>query len=82
MAFDLEIPEPEEVKEKVKQELAVPDDHAKAISNMSEKKGEEILDRFPSNTDLIEEKLLDTLSSEEKEELKRMLLILHKNVQS
>ena len=43
MAFDLEIPEPEEVKEKVKQELAVPDDHAKAISNTAEKKGEEIL---------------------------------------
>lgn len=43
MAFDLEIPEPEEVKEKVKAELAVPEEHAQAISSTAEKKGEEIL---------------------------------------
>ena len=44
MAFDLEIPEPEEVKEKVKAELAVPEEHAQAISTTAEKKGQEILD--------------------------------------
>ena len=43
MAFDLEIPEPEEVKEKVQQELAVPDEHAQVINSTAEKKGDEIM---------------------------------------
>ena len=43
MAFDLEIPEPEEVKEKVQQELAVTEAHAKVIDNTAQAKGEEIM---------------------------------------
>ena len=43
MAFDLEIPEPEEVKEKVRQELAVPEERAQVIDNTAQSKGEEIL---------------------------------------
>jgi uncharacterized protein YaaN involved in tellurite resistance len=43
MAFDLEIPEPEEVKEKVQQELAVTKERAEVIGSTAEKKGEEIL---------------------------------------
>ena len=43
MSFDLEIPEPEEVKEKVKQELAVPEERAQVIDDVAQKKGDEIL---------------------------------------
>ena len=43
MGFDLEIPEPEEVKEKVSQELAVPQDRAQLIDNTAQAKGEQIL---------------------------------------
>lgn len=43
MAFDLEIPEPEEVKEKVERELAVPEDRAAVIGTAAEQKGEEIM---------------------------------------
>ncbi len=43
MAFDLEIPEPEEVKAKVEQELAVPEDRAQVIDNVAQAKGEEIM---------------------------------------
>ena len=43
MSFDLEIPEPEEVKEKVKQELAVPEERAQMIDDVAQKKGDEIL---------------------------------------
>ena len=43
MAFDLEIPEPEEVKAKVEQELAVPEERAQVIDNVAQAKGEEIL---------------------------------------
>ena len=43
MAFDLEIPEPEEVKEKVEQELAVPEERAEVINSTAEKKGQEIM---------------------------------------
>ena len=43
MSFDLEIPEPEEVKAKVEQELAVPEDRAQLIDSTAQKKGEEIL---------------------------------------
>ena len=43
MAFDLEIPEPEEVKAKVEQELAVPEERAQVIDNVAQKKGAEIL---------------------------------------
>ncbi|MBR3316965.1 MAG: toxic anion resistance protein [Atopobiaceae bacterium] len=43
MAFDLEIPEPEEVKAKVEQELAVPEERAQVIDDVAQKKGAEIL---------------------------------------
>ena len=43
MAFDLEIPEPEEVKEKVEQELAVPAERAEIIDTTAQRKGDEIL---------------------------------------
>ena len=43
MSFDLEIPEPEEVKAKVEQELAVPEERAQVIDNVAQQKGDEIL---------------------------------------
>ena len=43
MAFDLEIPEPEEVKEKVEQELAVPEERVEVIDSAAQKKGQEIM---------------------------------------
>lgn len=43
MAFDLNIPNPDQTKEEVRQELAVPADHAEAISDTAVEKGSQIM---------------------------------------
>ena len=43
MAFDLAIPDPEETKEAVEEELAVPEAHAEAIDGVANERGEQIM---------------------------------------
>jgi len=43
MAFDLNIPDPEETKAQVEEELAVPEAHAEAIDNVANERGEQIM---------------------------------------
>ena len=43
MAFDLSIPDPEETKAQVEEELAVPEAHAEVIDNVANERGEQIM---------------------------------------
>ncbi|MBE6471122.1 MAG: toxic anion resistance protein [Coriobacteriaceae bacterium] len=43
MAFDLNIPDPEETKAQVEEELAVPEAHAEVIDNVANERGEQIM---------------------------------------
>ena len=43
MAFDLAIPDPEEAKEEVEKEVAVPEKHAEAIDNAAAERGAQIM---------------------------------------
>ena len=49
MDFDLELPDTEEVKEEIKQELAVPAARAEQIDNVANQKGEQIMSIDLSN---------------------------------
>ena len=66
MAFDLSIPDPEETKAQVEQELAVPEKHAEAIDTVANERGEQImnvdLDSIADRRDILQ--AVETLGSD------------------
>jgi len=66
MAFDLSIPDPEETKAQVEEELAVTEAHAEAIDNVANERGEQImkvdLDSIADRRDILQ--AVETLGSD------------------